>query len=474
MVGPFSPLREVAGQTLVIRQGKGPEESLERSPIGACIENADIELIDGQAFATVSRRSEGGSRHFGLWNLSPDFGNKEYFFAQDYDLTQPKQSGVPGMFVAQASTRPCGSDESLRHLVVLIDKRTGALEVLHDGTNGWARPITAIGPKGAAILLVSDVGGHRIEQFGVDLRGCTLYESAGKIELARFETGSLAIHESFATSPGRIVWCEPETRKIEIVDDFQNDATPDVRPRTRIVMIGGRIPHTGAIHEFGESKSRGTVYMFHGGPTMRWIGWSRRWNPVPYLEMGFRVVQIDPAGSEGFGASSSAAAWKSWRNIILSASFLVNRDRELNRPSFTVYAGASFGGYLALGLSFETSPDFAVAHCAPTRPSHVYLTSDAHWSWLREWGSENPRRDDLVLPAVAPRTRYLLSHGMRDLTVPYVESVYTARALAQLGTDVELRLFRDSGHSLGEPFDRLMWESWVFSRLRRQLEASAV
>jgi dipeptidyl aminopeptidase/acylaminoacyl peptidase len=211
---------------------------------------------------------------------------------------------------------------------------------------------------------------------------------------------------------------------------------------------------------------------------MSWSNWSWRWNPLPFVAQGFAVVMVDPAGSEGFGMPSLRQAWRNWRRgIAYSAaeSLRETLNREVLDDLPLALMGGSFGGYLAVQLACSVPAELVVGHAVPFRPSCVSLTSDAHWSWVREWvdggtaDAPRPAVDDIDLDRLPTRTRYLFSHGILDDIVPHHETVRATRLLRLHGAHCDTALLPSSGHALTTAAEIQPWLRWAMEHTEKVL-----
>jgi dipeptidyl aminopeptidase/acylaminoacyl peptidase len=428
----------------------------------------------------VARDQGDGRRQLGLCVVTVSTGRARSVWHEDYDLHGAVPDAERGCAL-RASIRRHDADDPLRHELWWCATARDALssQVIDDGRQLWRRPV-AWSDHGLCALTV-ERGRRRLEVLG-DGRWThvpTVRTPAGSVSSVVVEAATATWVESSPSTPP--VLCRVDigaTRPPVVID--QGEAPPAVlgqihhhqhliasEPQQHATASTVMLPVT--------SEPRGVIALFHGGPTMAWVDWSWRWNAVPYLEQGYAVVLVDPAGSDGYGSASWRVAWRNWRHGI-TASAVRTLETALDRHGLghlpLVTMGGSFGGYLAMAVAGELNPVLVAAHATPVRPSEVSLSSDAFWSWTREWGplTDHARaleRESLDLSLVPGRTRVLLSHGMLDEQVPFHQSVVAARELRMRGVQCDLVLLPDAGHALGRPDWIMKWYEWTLEALER-------
>jgi dipeptidyl aminopeptidase/acylaminoacyl peptidase len=435
-----------------------------------------VAIAGGRMAITISRPDGRSRRQSGLLLIDLHSGREQEVWNGAFDLHTPVLDG-DGMYCGYgASTRSHDAHTPLTHQVHTRrwDATDPAGTCVHDGRSAWATPLSWAGSSlfgletRCGIRRVVGLGGRSLDAAAADEEADTSVSSAvvlgdmmvrvtsSPVQPDRIVVGKLARPETVADEvPGPPVEHRSERRvfAVEHADHRHTVATRVVRPAS--------------------SEPTGVVVLFHGGPTMSWSNWSWRWNPLPFVARGYAVVMVDPAGSEGFGMPSLRRAWRRWRDGI-AASAAESLRAALGRESWDglplALMGGSFGGYLAVQLASRIRAEIVVGHAVPFRPSCVSLTSDAHWSWVREWvdgggdGVPRPDVDDIDLDGLpVDTTRYVLSHGMTDDIVPHQETVRAARVLRFRGARCETALLPTSGHALTTAAEIQPWLRWAFN-----------
>lgn len=465
----------------------GEAEPVVTLPVGELVDDGaqptgEVGWADADTVVVgISRDRHDGRRQLGLCLVTVGAGHARQVWHDDYDV-----HGVvadPGRGCAlRASTRLHGARDPLRHELWLCVSLTDVLspEVLDDGRELWRRPV-AWSEHGLCALTV-DRGRRRLEVFeGGRWRPVPTEAEPGSavsVSSAVVNATAAAWVESSPSRPPVLCRATLGATEPPLVVD-QGEPPPPVlgRAHHERLTVPEPWPHATAATVLlpADTEPCGVVALFHGGPTMAWADWSWRWNAFPYLERGYAVILVDPAGSDGFGSASWRAAWRNWHHgIAVSAACTLRStlDRYDLRRLPMITMGGSFGGYLALAVAEEFEPVLIAAHATPVRPAEVALSSDAFWSWTREWGpltghARALEHESLDLSIVPATTRVLLSHGMLDEQVPFQQSVVAARELRLRGVPCDLVLLPDAGHALGRPEWIMAWYQWVLDALDR-------
>jgi dienelactone hydrolase len=441
----------------------------------------------------LSRDYPDGRRQLGVALVGARDGACHFWWDDTYDLHTAVPDEHGREWALRASTRWHDERTPLRHELWcrnLADGR-GQHRVLDDGRQQWRCPLAW--PHGMLLATHQRDGLRRLEVCH-DRRWRTAFEpgcAAGSVSSAAVAGPRLVTIESTVTSPPVIVvrpfppmasavGLAAPARRVSIV------TKPPVQARvTRRIhqAAAGGMPHRTSFVVVmpGGQQPRGVAAFFHGGPTMAWSDWSWRWNPLPFAAAGYAVILVDPAGSDGYGEKARAVAWRGWRSgVVPSALEVLNKARAQHGLAHIPLAtmGGSFGGYLAVAVAACIDTVLAAAHATPFEPATISLSSDAHWSWTREWGPlaggaaalapENLRVEDL-----SPRTRLLLSHGILDDQVPFQQSVKAARALRLNGGRCELALLAGVGHAIQQPALIDQWTRWVLAALDHEIGGSS-
>lgn len=206
-----------------------------------------------------------------------------------------------------------------------------------------------------------------------------------------------------------------------------------------------------------------TVVMVHGGPFER--GSNLAWNAwAQFLaSRGYRVLQPEFRGSEGFGHHHHRAGWKEWgHGMVDDVAETVKwaARQKLSDPKRVCVMGGSYGGYAAL-MSTIAHP--GVYRCAASLagvvdPAMMYSVT---WSDLPQWSLKHalpvmmgdPDKDAARLAAASPLKRVaeikvpvLLAHGGVDRRVPIVHAREFASAAEKAGVKLDRIEYLDEGH----------------------------
>lgn len=228
-----------------------------------------------------------------------------------------------------------------------------------------------------------------------------------------------------------------------------------------------------------------TVVLVHGGPWVR--GADTSWDEEAQFlaSRGYRVLEPEFRGSEGYGWALFRAGWKAWGGAMqddLVDAIGWAADRKWVDRSKVCIVGASYGGYAALMAPIVHPDAFrcAVAFAAVTDPVLMY---DISWSDI----SEDARRfsmptlmgdrvkDAALLERSSPLKRVaelripvLLLHGELDRRVPVAHADRFVDAARAAKVPVEKVIYADEGHGLFKTEDRVDY----YQRMERFLAAS--
>jgi len=439
----------------------------------------------------VARDFPDGRRQLGVCLLRAAGGGSIALWDDDYDLHAAVPDDDGEQWALRASTRWHDDATPLRHeLWCWSVAGQRSRRVLDEGRQQWRSPLAWSGD----LLLAAHQreGTRELEYFSEGgwrpARPAQPHERPGGSVSSAAVAGQLlvTIESSVASPPSiqvRPFPPRPDGRgakpSVRCVDQV---AEPPVRARvTRAVH---RVAAAGAAHRTSsvavlpaDRPPRGVVAFFHGGPTMSWSDWSWRWNPLPFVGEGYAVILVDPAGSDGYGEEARAVAWRGWRSGIVPSAVEALRQARLRHglvdlPLATM--GGSFGGYLAVAVATSLETVLVAAHATPFEPASISMSSDAYWSWTREWGplvggGGELTRENLAVEGLGTRTQLLLSHGILDDQVPFQQSVKAARALRLRGGRCQLALLADVGHAIGQPTIIDQWTRWVLAALEREI-----
>ena len=227
------------------------------------------------------------------------------------------------------------------------------------------------------------------------------------------------------------------------------------------------------------------VVLVHGGPWVRGgdVGWEAE---AQFLaSRGYRVLQPEFRGSEGYGFRHFRAGWKEWgramQDDLVDAVQWAAKERLLD-PAKVCVVGASYGGYAAL-MGAIASP--GVYRCAASFAgvTDIGLMYSIPWSDISEASRRysmpvvigDPVKDADRLAMASPLKRVaeikiplLVAHGGVDRRVPIAHSREFVAAARRAGVRVEQVDYPDEGHGFFKPANQLDF----YGRLERFLAES--
>ncbi len=227
------------------------------------------------------------------------------------------------------------------------------------------------------------------------------------------------------------------------------------------------------------------VVLVHGGPWLR--GASLSWSAdAQFLATrGYRVIQPEFRGSEGYGFRHFRAGWKQWGTAMqddLVDAVQWAAKQGLVDPARVCIVGASYGGYASL-MAPIIHP--GVFRCAASFAgvTDINLMYDIIWSDFSEdhkrYGMPtligDPRKDEALLAAASPLKRVaelkipvLLAHGGEDRRVPIEHAQSFLNAARAAGVSIEYQEYASEGHG----FFIAANQADYYKRLEKFLETS--
>jgi dipeptidyl aminopeptidase/acylaminoacyl peptidase len=232
-----------------------------------------------------------------------------------------------------------------------------------------------------------------------------------------------------------------------------------------------------------EPRNLPAVLLVHGGPWAR-DTWGYRPKVQWLANRGYAVLQVNFRGSSGYGRGFLNAGNHQWGaamqdDLVDAARWLV--DRHIADPRSIAIFGGSYGGYATLaGLAF--TPDLFAAGIAEVGPSNLLTlleTIPPYWKPIEPLLHHrlgHPQRDEEMLRARSPlfsaqhiRRPLLIGHGANDPRVRQAESDQIARAIRAAGRPVSYVIYRDEGHGLARPENRMHFYALAEEFLSRYL-----
>lgn len=211
-----------------------------------------------------------------------------------------------------------------------------------------------------------------------------------------------------------------------------------------------------------------TVVLVHGGPWLR--GASTRWSErAQFLATrGYRVLEPEFRGSEGYGFKHFRAGWKQWgsgmQHDLVDAIQWASQHAGVD-PARVCVVGGSYGGYAALMAPIVHPGAFRCA-ASFAGVTDIDLMYDINWSDLSEeykrYGMPtligDQQQDAALLAASSPLKRVaelkvpvLLLHGGEDRRVPADHARRFVRAAQSAGVAIESHIYAEEGHGFFSP-----------------------
>jgi acetyl esterase/lipase len=213
-----------------------------------------------------------------------------------------------------------------------------------------------------------------------------------------------------------------------------------------------------------------TILHIHGGG---WVGGTREsvmLRTLPYLEMGFAIVNI----SYRLGQVAQAPA--AVEDCLCALRWVARNAKQYNfDPSRVVIMGYSAGGHLAMTTGMIPPTAGLDRQCPGTetiKPAAIVdwygivdvaelLDGPNMKSYAVQWLGAQPNREEIA-KRVSPLTYVrkdlppmLIIHGDADPTVPYQQAVKLNAALQKAGATSEFLTIAKGGHGNFPPADQL-------------------
>ena len=225
------------------------------------------------------------------------------------------------------------------------------------------------------------------------------------------------------------------------------------------------------------------VVLVHGGPWVRGsdIGWNAE---AQFLaSRGYRVLEPEFRGSQGYGYALFRAGWKEWgramQDDVADAVQWAAKEGWID-PSRVCIVGGSYGGYAALmgTVAHPGTYRCAAAFAAVTDIELMYTitwsdSSEASRLYSMPVLIGDPQKEAQRLAAVSPLQRageikvpVLLVHGGRDQRVPIDHARRFAAAAKRAGVAIEQVEYDGEGHGFNDPANHADY----YRRLERFLD----
>ena len=332
-------------------------------------------------------------------------------------------------------------------------------------------------------------GGLQKIQSGVDAalpagRSNRLY--CGRCSSTRF----FVVHSSSDRQPGEYFLFDRTKSSLERIGaarPWLDEASQGRRSFHRVATRDGLKMPVYVTHPPGATADAAlpAVVLVHGGPWVR--GGDLRWEAEAQFlaSRGYRVLQPEFRGSEGYGSRHFRAGWKEWgramQDDLVDAVQWAAKEKLID-PARVCVVGASYGGYAAL-MGPISSP--GVYRCAASFAgvTDIGLMYSITWSDISEAARRysmpvligDPDKDADRLAMASPLKRaaeikvpLLVGHGGIDRRVPIAHSREFVAAARRAGVKVEQADYPDEGHGFFKPANQVDF----YGRLERFLAES--
>jgi dienelactone hydrolase len=225
----------------------------------------------------------------------------------------------------------------------------------------------------------------------------------------------------------------------------------------------------------GREENLPAVVVVHGGPHGPYDSWSFDMEAQLLASRGYAVLQLNYRGSGGYGQQFERAGYMKWgttmQDDVTDATWWLINEGIAARDRVCIYGG-SYGGYAVLaGLTRE--PELYACGFAyvgvydldmmfrygdiPQRPEgRAYL--------VRVHGDRRANSDDIaarspVNHVARIKTPLYVAHGQLDERVPIAQYRALVRALEAANIPHETLVFRNEGHGVSDPENRVKYYS---------------
>jgi dienelactone hydrolase len=301
----------------------------------------------------------------------------------------------------------------------------------------------------------------------------------------------LVVESTSDSQPGEFYLFDRAARKLKLLGSKYTglpEATQGRRSFHRVPARDGLPLPVYVTHPRGakDTDRLPAVVWVHGGPWVR--GTDRGWRAEPQFlaSLGYRVLEPEFRGSEGYGQRHFAAGLKQWGEAMqddLADTVAWAAAQGLIDPKRVCIMGASYGGYAALMSPIRHPGTYrcAIAFAALT---DMELRYDAWGSDLSEEGRRytlpqlmgDPVKDAQLLKNSSPLQRVsefkipvLLAHGAEDTRLPVEHAEKFVAAARKAGVDVQYQVYPLEGHGWVLPADHADYLLRVQAFLARQL-----
>jgi dipeptidyl aminopeptidase/acylaminoacyl peptidase len=239
-----------------------------------------------------------------------------------------------------------------------------------------------------------------------------------------------------------------------------------------------------------EAKGLPMVLLVHGGPWAR-DSWGYDAQAQWLANRGYAVLQVNYRGSTGFGKKFLHAGDREWArkmhdDLLDAVDWAVKQG--YTDPRKVAIMGGSYGGYAALVGAAFTPDTFAcaISMVGPSNLVTLLRSIPPYWEPMKKLFSVRvgDLEDEAFLKSRSPlfradkiRIPMLIAQGANDPRVKQAESEQIVEAIRKAGKPVEYLLFKDEGHGLARPQNRMKYyaaaEAFLGKHLGGRVEPAA-
>jgi dipeptidyl aminopeptidase/acylaminoacyl peptidase len=228
------------------------------------------------------------------------------------------------------------------------------------------------------------------------------------------------------------------------------------------------------------------VLLVHGGPWVR-DSWGYDAQAQWLANRGYAVLQVNYRGSTGFGKKFLHAGDREWagkmhNDLIDAVNWAVKKGYA--DPKKVAIMGGSYGGYAALVGATFTPDTFAcaISMVGPSNLVTLLKSIPPYWKPLMKMFAVRVGdvEDEAYLKARSPlfkadqiKIPMLIAQGANDPRVKQAESEQIVEAIRKAGKPCEYLLFKDEGHGLARPENRMKFFSAAEAFLAKHLGGRA-